>query len=338
MTEALQDLKVDIRAQHIDTFGVEVNRRTSLQAITNEYHVISGASPYYIRLEEVPDNGYGVTIFGYIEASSMPVSSTQFYVDYSAGYVYFYQSEAGKQVSANYFGKGSAVDAEDINAHTSAIQRSQIITERVRSYAQSTSGGPNQSIGIKAGIYFIGKTWRSYPGNTAIRMGIGGEYQVSAMTANYYNKVLFTLNSAGLLKKYEGSPASNPQNLTSPSTPAGELPVCIVTVHDDGTGGAGTISNISESDILDVRATVLCPSPEAVNMVFGEDISTQCNGTQTTFAVANAYVAGTLNVYRNGMRQRKGAGNQYTETTTTTFTMSVAPPSGDTLLVDYVRF
>ncbi len=334
MTEALQDLRADIRAQHEVVWSTEVNRRTSLQAITNEYHVISRTSPYYIRLEESPDNGYGVTISGYTESSSMPVSSTQFYVDYAIGYVYFYQSEAGKQVSVNYFGKGSAVDAEDINAHTFAIQKAQIITERLRPYAQET---PNQSIGIEPGMYFIGKTWRNYPGNTAIRIGAGGEYQVSAMTANYYNEALFTLTNAGLLKKYEGTPAANPSNVTHPSIPAGELPVCIVTVHDNGTGGAGAINNISDSDIVDIRATVVCPSPEAVNMVFGEDLSAQCNGTQTVFNVINAYVAGTLNVYRNGVRQRKGAGNQYTETASTTFTMSVAPPSGDTLLVDYVK-
>ncbi|MGR3310668.1 MAG: hypothetical protein ACUZ77_07820 [Candidatus Brocadiales bacterium] len=335
MAIALQDLRTDIRAQHIVTFGTEVNRRTSLQAITNEYHVILRTSPYYIRLEEVPDSGYGVTITGYTASNSMPVISTEFYVDYSIGYVYFYSSEAGKQVSVNYFGKGSAVDAEDINAHTSAIQNAQIIIERLRPYAQET---PDQSIGIKSGVYFIGKTWKNYTGNTAIRMGTGGEYQVSAMSANYYNKVLFTLDSAGLLRKYEGAPAANPKNLIPPPIPAGELPVCIVTVHDDGTGSAGTIDNITDSDILDIRATVISPSPEAENMVFGEDLSAQCDGTQTVFTVTNAYAAGTLNVYLNGVRQRKGAGNQYTETTSTTFTMSVAPLAGDTLLVDYVKF
>ena len=335
MAVALQDLRTDIRAQHIVTFSTEVNRRTSLQSIADEYHVVSRTSPYYIRLEEVPDSGYGVTVPNYTESSSMPTSSTEFYVDYSIGYVYFYSSEAGKQVSADYFGKGSAVDAEDINAHTSAMQKAQVITERLRPYAQDT---PDQSIGIKSGIYFIGKTWRNYSGNTAIRMGTGGEYQVSAMTANYYNRVLFTLDSVGLLKKYEGTPAANPGDLIPPPVPAVELPVCIVTVHDDGTGSAGTIDNINDSDVLDVRATVASTSPEAENMVFGEDLSAQCDSAQTIFTVANAYAAGTLNVYLNGARQRKGAGYQYTETTTTTFTMSAAPSAGDTLLVDYVKF
>lgn len=334
MAEAFQDLRADIRVQYGIVWSTEVNRRTSLQAITNEYHVTSRTSPYFIRLEEVPDSGFGVTIPGYTASSSMPVSSTQFYVDYSIGYVYFYSSEAGKQVSASYFGKGSAVDAVDINAHTSAIQKAQAITERLRPYAQET---PNQSIGIKSGVYFVGKTWKNYTGNTAVRMGTNGEYQVSAMTASFYNKILFTLTSTGLLKKYEAAPAGNPSSITSPAIPAGELPVCIVTVHDNGTGGVGSINNISDSDIVDIRATVVCPSPEAANMVFGEDLSAQCNGTQAVFTVGNAYVAGTLNVYRNGARQRKGAGNQYTETASTTFTMTSAPLSGDTLIVDYVK-
>lgn len=259
MPEALQDLRVDIRVQHAVAWGTEVNRRTSLQSITNEYHVISRTSPYYIRLEEVPDNVAGVTIPGYTASSSMPTGGTQFYVDYSIGYVYFYSSEAGKQVAASYFGKGSAVDASDINAHTTAIQKGQIITERLRPYAQET---PDRSIGIKPGVYFVGKVWRNYPGNTAVRMGTNGEYQVSAMTANFYNKILFTLTDTGLLRKYEATPAGNPITIQPSLIPAGELPICVVTVRDNGTGGAGTINNIGDSDILDIRATAVTSSAQ----------------------------------------------------------------------------
>ena len=63
------------------------------------------------------------------------------------------------------------------------------------------------------------------------------------------------------------------------------------------------------------------------------DLSSQADGQTTVFTVPDAYVAGSLRVYYNGMRQE--AGNGYSETTTTTFTLVFTPQSGETISVDY---
>lgn len=53
------------------------------------------------------------------------------------------------------------------------------------------------------------------------------------------------------------------------------------------------------------------------------------------WGVPTPYISGSLKVYLNGVRQK--IGNDYTETTRTTFTTIPALFSGDTLLVDYLE-
>jgi hypothetical protein len=59
------------------------------------------------------------------------------------------------------------------------------------------------------------------------------------------------------------------------------------------------------------------------------------NGSNTVYTTSAAYIAGQLSVYLNGLRQR-AAGNDYSETTSTTFTMVQPPHAGDVLTVDFV--
>lgn len=58
------------------------------------------------------------------------------------------------------------------------------------------------------------------------------------------------------------------------------------------------------------------------------------NSINTVFTTASAYQTGRLYVYLNGIRQKLNT--DFTETTTTTFTMAVAPTTGDVITVDYV--
>jgi hypothetical protein len=60
------------------------------------------------------------------------------------------------------------------------------------------------------------------------------------------------------------------------------------------------------------------------------------NGVNTIFTTANTYKTGQLFVFLNGLRQKVGV--DYTETTGTTFTMTVAPTTGDVITVDYVYY
>ena len=66
-----------------------------------------------------------------------------------------------------------------------------------------------------------------------------------------------------------------------------------------------------------------------------EDLTTYINGERTVFAVANSYEGGTLRVYWNGQRQVRG--ETFTETTSTTFTTTFIPLTGDFLIVDYTQ-
>jgi hypothetical protein len=61
------------------------------------------------------------------------------------------------------------------------------------------------------------------------------------------------------------------------------------------------------------------------------------NGVNATFTTAFSYAAGSLRVYLNGLRQRLGGGDDFTETGASTFAFTVPPASGDTIRVDYAR-
>ena len=59
------------------------------------------------------------------------------------------------------------------------------------------------------------------------------------------------------------------------------------------------------------------------------------DGLQTVFTVANAYIAGSLVVLLDGLQQIDTA--DYSETSSTTFTMSVAPATDEVLWVHYIK-
>ncbi len=65
----------------------------------------------------------------------------------------------------------------------------------------------------------------------------------------------------------------------------------------------------------------------------GEVPTGSINGSNDLFTLADDAVAGTLKVYLNGLRQLEG--DDYTVTTSSSFTMVNAPMTGDRLVVDY---
>lgn len=84
------------------------------------------------------------------------------------------------------------------------------------------------------------------------------------------------------------------------------------------------------------------------NAVFAADLFTgsqvtaetpggSVNGSNTAFTVTTAFTSGSLRVFLNGQRLKRGASDDYTENASLTgFTMNYAPASGDVLLVDYM--
>ncbi len=64
------------------------------------------------------------------------------------------------------------------------------------------------------------------------------------------------------------------------------------------------------------------------------DLSSQCNGSNTSFTVPENYKAGSLRVYYNGVRQVTG--ETFSEHNSNTFTTTgFAPEAGAFLTIDY---
>ncbi len=70
------------------------------------------------------------------------------------------------------------------------------------------------------------------------------------------------------------------------------------------------------------------------NFVDDETPSGAINGSNTSYTLAFTPVAGTLDLYLNGFRQKSGAGNDYT-ISGNTITMTTAPVTGDLLTANY---
>jgi len=72
------------------------------------------------------------------------------------------------------------------------------------------------------------------------------------------------------------------------------------------------------------------------NFVDSEVPSGTVNGTNPTFTLANTPTTGTVHLYRNGIRQKAGSGNDYQiSAATITFETGNEPQTGDLLLADY---
>ena len=97
------------------------------------------------------------------------------------------------------------------------------------------------------------------------------------------------------------------------------------------SNSGGTLGSTAVVYVQDSSGT-LSPS----NFVTEETPSGSINGSNTAFTLANTPTAGTVKLYLNGVRQKSGAGNDYT-ISTNTITMTTAPISGDVLLADYMK-
>lgn len=73
---------------------------------------------------------------------------------------------------------------------------------------------------------------------------------------------------------------------------------------------------------------------DLANLRWAEDLSSQCDDTETDFTVANAYRTGSLDLFLNGVGVPR---DEVTELTDTTFRLDDAPYSDDELIVHYYR-
>ena len=63
------------------------------------------------------------------------------------------------------------------------------------------------------------------------------------------------------------------------------------------------------------------------------DLSGQITGSNAVFTVPEEYKTGSLRVYYNGVRQIEST--TFSETTSTTFTLTFTPVLGDYISIDY---
>jgi hypothetical protein len=140
---------------------------------------------------------------------------------------------------------------------------------------------------------------------------------------------------------YDFNGSSSAMTRSSDSDAWDELTGTLVYVDQGTTYGdkrfyctsntGGTLGSTAVTYTEDTAGTL---SP--TNFVIEETPSGSINGSNTTFTLANTPTSGTVKLYLNGVRQKSGAGNDYT-ISTNTITMTTAPVSGDVLLADYMK-
>ena len=100
--------------------------------------------------------------------------------------------------------------------------------------------------------------------------------------------------------------------------------------------GAGTDGQILSADDGETTGLKWINAPSVPTFVDSEVPSPAPDGVEDEFTLAAAPTAGTLHLYKNGIRQQVGAGNDYTlATLTITFLAGNIPQTGDIVLADY---
>jgi len=140
---------------------------------------------------------------------------------------------------------------------------------------------------------------------------------------------------------YDFNGSSSAMTRSSDSDAWDELTGTLVYVDQGTTYGdkrfyctsntGGTLGSTAVTYTEDTAGTL---SP--TNFVIEETPSGSINGSNTSFTLANTPTSGTVKLYLNGVRQKSGAGNDYT-ISTNTITMTTAPVSGDVLIADYMK-
>ncbi len=137
---------------------------------------------------------------------------------------------------------------------------------------------------------------------------------------------------------------SNPFVLTrsTDADSSAEVTGGMFTFVNEGTLNADTGWVLSTNDPITLNTTSLSftqfSSAGVVIFVDGETPSGTVDGVNDTFTLANTPTSGSVHVYKNGIRQRSGAGNDYTISGgTITFLAGNLPQTGDILLADYRR-
>lgn len=249
----IEDLKSDVSAINWDIAALKENKRKSYSLISPELKKVGILYPYTVRLEEKPYRIPGISIIGYTESDNMPTSATEFYVDYEDSIVYFHLDAAGVLVSIYYYGMGSVVAANDMNRFANFLCS---IRDFLISFQVKASDPEDRNGNVTGGYINTGTSLASIA-DKILKFGTGEEYEVTAMSIFYWRKLLISVNiSTEVIVVTEGAEASTKLAATIPVIPANCKPIAVISAEDDGNAGAGTIKNIADSEIEDVRILV----------------------------------------------------------------------------------
>ena len=140
-------------------------------------------------------------------------------------------------------------------------------------------------------------------------------------TVNGTNKVFTTGSNFTNIQVYKNGVA---MHLTDDFTVTGANQITFVTAPATGT-------KLTASYILGSQTMINGSS----SLLQDETPTGTVNGTNTAFTTTRPYIANTLEVFINGVKQKRGT--HFTETTPTsgTFTMGDAPLTGDDIMVNY---
>lgn len=103
----------------------------------------------------------------------------------------------------------------------------------------------------------------------------------------------------------------------------------------DGSSSTGKIPANKLTYLSALPVSVITGAVDIAKYISSETPSGTIDGSNTTFTLANTPVSGTVIVFLNGLRQKSGAGNDYT-ISGSTITYLSAPLSGDVLTVSYI--
>jgi hypothetical protein len=166
-------------------------------------------------------------------------------------------------------------------------------------YAEQQST-PDDTIAIYAGIVYFGITKVEYAGLDIVDLGTGGGFETTALTASYYNKVLFTINSSGTLEATEGTEHAVLASVVEPAIPAGKFPICMVSVQDDGTATAGTILTIEQSEIQQLQGVNSIDIPAGTKGQVLQSGGAAAANTWVDKPNRNAIINGDFNIWQRG--------------------------------------
>lgn len=249
----IKDLKLDISVINWDVATLKVDKRMTYNLISPELKKVGSTYPFIIRLEEKPYQPSGVEIIGFTEILVMPTSALEFYSNYEDSTIYFHSSQAGKLIEIYYYGMGSVVAANDMNRFANFLCS---VKDFLTSFQAEAADPVNTSAEMTGGYINTGTNLVKIT-DKILNFGTGAEFEVSAMSAFYWRKVLISINiSTELVVVTEGVAASIQSTATIPTVPANCKPCAVISVQDDGNAGAGTIRNIIASEIEDVRALI----------------------------------------------------------------------------------